>query len=241
MFHHIILITSSYILGKRIGWHYSSEDLELSLLEEVQEKSKDSMGALHQLTTEDSSWESVVKKDSFFKDVKLYPELDEYLKAVEESRKISALDIAKFLLSVKPMSNLKLQKMVYLVYADYLVKTGKPLFDEKILAYKFGPVVKEVYDEYKPHGREEIVEDDSEEIKFGVITYPMVLARFIQAEDGSEIIASIKRTLKVFGDKSASKLVDLTHREGGPWDKTEQSMAISDDLIRKYHCVELTT
>lgn len=240
MFQHIILITSSYILGKRVGWHYSSEIIGTDVMKEIQEKAKDSIGALHQLTTNSSEWTSVIEKDSFFEDVFIYEELEEYLKAIEDSKKISAIDIAKFLLSVIPMSNLKLQKLIYLVYADYLLETGKSLFDEKILAYRYGPVVKEVYDAYKGHGREDILEDDIQDIEFGAITYPMLIARFMQAKNGSLIVESMKRTIKTFGDKSASKLVDLTHKDGTPWSHTKQSLEISDDLILKYHYVELS-
>ena len=47
------------------------------------------------------------------------------------------------------ISNLKLQKLLYYAQGCYLAIKGKPLFFEKILAWAHGPVVNEVYQEYK--------------------------------------------------------------------------------------------
>jgi uncharacterized phage-associated protein len=50
------------------------------------------------------------------------------------------------------LSPLKLQKILYFAQGWYLGNTSKALFKEKIWAWKFGPVVKEVYDLYKGYG-----------------------------------------------------------------------------------------
>ena len=47
---------------------------------------------------------------------------------------------------VTPM---KLQKLLYLAQANYLASTGQRLFDENLLAYKDGPVVRKVWREYR--------------------------------------------------------------------------------------------
>ena len=47
------------------------------------------------------------------------------------------------------MSNLKLQKVLYYVQAEFLVVTNKPCFKDKIEAWMFGPVVKSVYRNYR--------------------------------------------------------------------------------------------
>ena len=44
-----------------------------------------------------------------------------------------------------PISNLQLQKMLYFLQRAYLQERGVPLFQEKIVAWQFGPVVREVY------------------------------------------------------------------------------------------------
>ena len=50
------------------------------------------------------------------------------------------------------VSNLKLQKVLYFLQAQYLVSCNKKLFDDEIEAWGFGPVVPSVYHEYKIFG-----------------------------------------------------------------------------------------
>lgn len=52
----------------------------------------------------------------------------------------------------RTISNLKLQKMLYFVQAEFLVEKGEACFSEKIQAWNFGPVVPEVYQQYKVYG-----------------------------------------------------------------------------------------
>ena len=47
------------------------------------------------------------------------------------------------------MSNLKLQKVLYYVQAEFLVTTNNPCFKDKIEAWMFGPVVESVYRNYR--------------------------------------------------------------------------------------------
>jgi uncharacterized phage-associated protein len=50
------------------------------------------------------------------------------------------------------ISNLKLQKVLYFLQAEYLVSTGNKLFDDEIEAWGIGPVIPSVYREYKIFG-----------------------------------------------------------------------------------------
>lgn len=65
----------------------------------------------------------------------------------------SALDIAEYVISKCndvniPITNLKLQKILYYIQAYSLVLLDDKMFTEEIRAWTYGPVVKEVYDEY---------------------------------------------------------------------------------------------
>ena len=148
MIRHIIFIASSYRLGKQIAWHYAAEEISQTDLKHLSVLTKERLGkpnfAIHKLSTESTEWSSVVEKDSFFAPFEIYDSFEEFLEEIALDKKITALDISKYLLTVQPMSNLKLQKMIYLVYADYLVKTKQPLFDEKIIAMQYGPLICEV-------------------------------------------------------------------------------------------------
>ena len=50
---------------------------------------------------------------------------------------------------VTPM---KLQKLLYYCQGYSLALTGRPMFDEEIVAWRYGPVVPSVYQEYKTYG-----------------------------------------------------------------------------------------
>lgn len=50
------------------------------------------------------------------------------------------------------ISNLKMQKLLYYAQGHYLAIFDKVLFDDDIEAWKYGPVVKNVYDVFKVYG-----------------------------------------------------------------------------------------
>lgn len=47
------------------------------------------------------------------------------------------------------ISPMKLQKLVYLVYKKYYQDTGKLLFGDSFEVWKYGPVFRSIYDEFK--------------------------------------------------------------------------------------------
>ena len=49
-------------------------------------------------------------------------------------------------IDITPM---KLQKLIYCVYKEYYKKTQRALFDERFEAWKYGPVLRSVYDSFK--------------------------------------------------------------------------------------------
>ena len=65
-------------------------------------------------------------------------------------------------------------------------------------------------------------------------------SRIMFAEDGTEKIISIDRTLKKYGKLSASRLIEITHRQDTPWSKTFRSrwlpyMQIKLETIKEFH------
>ena len=40
---------------------------------------------------------------------------------------------------------MKLQRLLYFIYRDYLIKTGQPLFSERFEAWKYGPALSSVH------------------------------------------------------------------------------------------------
>ncbi len=117
-----------------------------------------------------------------------------------------ALSVARYIIERchsknRSISNLKLQKILYFVQAEFLVSRGHPCFAEQIEAWDFGPVVPEVYQKYKIFGSSNIP-------VFGRPTNAVVIRN-----DDQEIINDIVDECARY---SASALVDITHHQL-PW------------------------
>lgn len=56
------------------------------------------------------------------------------------------------------ITNLRLQKLLYFIQANFLINKGleNPCFDADLEAWSFGPVVPEVYHEFKAYGNSQI-------------------------------------------------------------------------------------
>ncbi len=115
-------------------------------------------------------------------------------------------DVAKLFLSLSTrnedaISNLKLQKLVYYAQGFHLALfNGQPLFNEKIEAWTHGPVVPELYHEYKKFGKGPI-----DGIEFD-----------LDGKLSNDQIELIQEIYDIFGQFSAWKLRDMTHEES-PW------------------------
>lgn len=242
---HFIAIVSDFSGGRRYGWHYSSEDrLDKDYIKSFMTKVKQKCGhiqfGIHKLTTEDTSWASVVRMDSFFDDVIITNRIDDFIDVVANDQQLSAYDVAKFVLATLPTSHLKLQKLLYYIYSEFLVRTGEKLFKDRIVAYKYGPVIEDVFHKYRKHGSSEI--DYKEDATFVLRTdeqaFTPSLMKIWTSEYGVAALECIIETLEKYGDLDAFRLVDKTHQKGGPWErvyKPGQNCEITDELITLYH------
>jgi uncharacterized phage-associated protein len=121
---------------------------------------------------------------------------------LEKSNPVSVFDVAAYILEKQhkgqPITAWKLQKLVYYCQAWSLVWDEQALFEEKILAWVNGPVVKELYALHKGQFRvEKLFKGNPEKLS-------------------KEQKDSVDHVLKAYGDKTAQWLSDLTHMEE-PW------------------------
>ena len=126
---------------------------------------------------------------------------------------ISALDVAAYILEKqphdRPITAMKLQKLVYYSQAWALVWHEQPLFEEKILAWANGPIVRELYELHKGA------------FHIGQLTQGDSKKLHTQQKE------AIDRVLEVYGNKSAQWLSDLTHRED-PWQNAREALKPSE-------------
>lgn len=238
MVRHFIIMSSSYSTGTRIALDFCGDKInELSILQTI-EKIKFECGSdvslsTHFVNVDSKKWESVAETDAFFKGVVLIENLNEFIALIKKDLILEGLDIAKYILTQRTCTHLDLQKLTYLCYADYLCKTKKKLFSDEIYAYKYGPVIDSVYKMYRGSGPFEI--DSEEQIGEDITKIMPAKSRIMFSTNGTEKILSIDETLKKYEMFTTHELVEITHKEDGPWYKTKQSYCISDDMILKYH------
>lgn len=194
----------------------------------------------HYLETDSYSWHSIIEKDSFFEDVRVVDTLDTFIKLISADRILKGIDIAKYILANRFCTHLELEKLVYMCYADYLCATYKKLFEDKIYAFKYGPAVESVYEEYK--GMKDIEEGMAVDAHLdkGYAKMP-AKSRILFAEDGISKLSHIDATLRKYGSFSAAELVNITHVAGGPWssvDKECMYAEIPDSVILEKHFKE---
>ena len=235
MFEHFILMASSYQRGTRIALHFAFDDgineakIEKPIRAIFESIGKDAKFSTHYVCTDDASWDSVVAYDPFFSDAYLVDSLEEFIFIMNKDLRITGLDVAKYILSKRSCTHLELEKLTYLCYADYLCKYNKPLCNDKIFAFRYGPVLETVYDEYSRCTDTLSFEGES-------------IAKSRLLIDGiSDRIKSIDETLKKYESASVSELINITHCKNGPWfmkDATKPYQAIDDALILNRHHFE---
>lgn len=242
-------MSSSYTDGTRIALDITEDCLLNSKeISKILQYIKHTCGedvplSTHLIETDSNSWESVSAYDPFFDGVACIKSKEEFSEKIKKSRVLTGLDIAIYILSKIKCTHLSLEKLVYLAYADYLCEYSKRLFEDKIYAFKHGPVIESVYETYKKSGSQYV-----QPLEFGhdsnaqtsVKELP-AKSRILFAIDGVEKLHSIDETIKKYGQYTAGKLVDLTHSPGSPWsqvDSTEAYQIISDDLIQTFHHFE---
>ena len=124
--------------------------------------------------------------------------------------------------SIEPM---KLQKLLYLAHGWHLVFLKEALVSQGIEAWKYGPVIPEVYREFK-------------EFKGNPITrLAPIEAAFLQpSETQNALLENVWRTYR---DKTGIYLSMLTHERGSAWEMTRRdcsewySPVIPNELIRE--------
>jgi len=115
------------------------------------------------------------------------------------------------------ISNLKLQKLLYYAQGYCLARLGRPLFDAPIEAWDHGPVVEEIYRNYKRYGK-------------GAIPCPGDLQIKKYNEDERAIMDEV---YAIYGQFSAWKLRSMTHEEP-LWQNVRNGEVIGTTRLREY-------
>lgn len=133
-----------------------------------------------------------------------------------------------------PTTHLKLQKLVYIAYGWTLTTLDACLFEERIEAWRYGPVVPDLWHEFKAYQAEPIGDGRSFDYDWG--RDRLIFHRVpLRARDVRRLLRAVWRKYSPF---TASQLVRRTHRFGAPWDRTIKEQGpgsrIEPELIREH-------
>lgn len=126
-----------------------------------------------------------------------------------------ALDLAHYVVSHslavnKPITHIHLQKILYFLAARYLYKYDTPLFNEAIEKWKLGPVIPEVYHEYKGFGAREITFVPTETV-FKLDSFGFETVEFNPNKISPGMKQDFNPLIEHLAEYNGFNLVDRTH------------------------------
>lgn len=145
----------------------------------------------------------------------------------------SFLDLAN--LNKQKLDLIKLQKLIYFAHGWSLAIYDKPLINEEIQAWQFGPVILSVYHEFKRYGLNSIKTKALTLTTEGRSIFPQISLTDNQA------IELVKKIWDVYGKFTGIQLSNISHELGTPWAEAQKrniqnlvSFSITNEEIKKY-------
>jgi uncharacterized phage-associated protein len=121
------------------------------------------------------------------------------------------------------LTPMQLLKLVFLAHGWMLGLRGRPLIGDKIEAWKYGPVIPDLYTKLKKYRANPVTTN-----------IPGPFEKLDSDEAGI-----VYQVYKIYGRLSGPQLSNLTHVEGSPWQSVYRSESaatpIPDNLIGTYY------
>ncbi len=125
----------------------------------------------------------------------------------------------------KFVTQMKVQKLLFFAQGYHLAKYGEPLIIEEFEAWQYGPVVPNIYEDYKLYGSKLIIDTD-------------FAPRFRTLYLDDKAKDAIDYTWDLLKDISAMALSNWTHQPESPWSRVyagnSNSTPIDNSSIKKY-------
>jgi uncharacterized phage-associated protein len=156
--------------------------------------------------------------------------------------------VANYLLDLASRQNrqidpMQMQKLVYFAHGWCLALRDIPLVVQRIEAWRYGPVIRELYTAFRDAGSDPITHP-----AYDVVLRDRQLSLRprtfdTEEEDGrlsrDDARRLVEQVWKVYGEFSGIQLSNLTHQPGTPWHDTWNSShganaIIPDDLMASY-------
>lgn len=129
------------------------------------------------------------------------------------------------------LTPLKLQKLLFFAYGIYLAINKKPLFSERFSAWKYGPVISQLYFQLKSYGSRNI---DRKLTDFDLGTFEEVIPE-VDRKDKA-LVKFLDDFWNTYKDYTAVQLSNATHLLDTPWDKAlkRTDPVIDDGEMQEY-------
>ena len=125
------------------------------------------------------------------------------------------------------VTNLKLQKLLYIAHGTMLGFYGKPLLEGAFSAWKYGPVMEPLYHDLKVFGSDSIKSGD-----FYIHSWEKVPDTDTEAHEVIDAVANH------FGGRTGANLIEWSHVPNGPWHAVykdnSKNLSIQNEDIQKY-------
>lgn len=136
----------------------------------------------------------------------------------------------------KPLTHMQLQKLVYIAHGWHLAVTGRALIMEPVQAWKYGPVIPDLYEQLKSFGREPVnCRLPWWDYESGVIT--TAVPHF--PTDTHDVVG---RVWGAYKHLNGLQLSTLTHQKETPWyitagevpESERRGLVIPERLIQEH-------
>ncbi|RYG38881.1 MAG: DUF4065 domain-containing protein [Burkholderiales bacterium] len=131
------------------------------------------------------------------------------------------------------LTPMQLIKLSYIAHGFSLAINKRPLLDESVEAWRYGPVIPSLYRRLKHYGSNKVTKPI--ETLFGGIN-----PERLEEEDAKLVDIVFDK----YGHFNGIQLSHLTHRSGTPWDITykpdEYGLDIDNNVIRSHYATLLT-
>ncbi len=137
-----------------------------------------------------------------------------------------------------PITQMKLHKLVYFAHGWHLALTDKPLIDETLQAWDYGPVVPSLYHEFKHFRSKDITEPAMDLLPIKGTKFKVVVPTVETDDQYTRDL--LDRIIEVYGKFTALQLSAMTHQPSSPWSLAREKnpgvnfVGITNEDLRRY-------
>lgn len=155
------------------------------------------------------------------------------------AKTIANFFIKKALLENEKLDVLKLNKLIYIAHGWHLAYFDKPLIQEAIQAWPYGPVITNVYHDFKRYKNNPIKKPTYDFLlEQGQIRYE----KYDMPDDSDDSIRFLSKIWETYKSYSGVQLSKWSHEPNGPWYKCwyetgaafKKNQIIANEMIGDY-------